>query len=64
MTSMAPIAVSQKLTALRKGKATSRAPICWGITMFHSPTRNGMAMNRIMMVPWALKICAKWSGGR
>ena len=52
MTSMAPAVVSQRLTEFMKGKATSRAPICWGTTIFISPTRKGMATKMIMMVPW------------
>ena len=55
---MALMAVSQKLTEFRKGKATSRAPICWGTTTFIRPMKNGIATKMIMMVPWALKI---WS---
>ena len=53
---MAPAAVNQKLTEFKKGKATSRAPICWGTTMFINPVRKGIAMKRIMIVPWALNI--------
>ncbi len=49
---------SQKLTEFRKGNATSRAPICSGVARFISPMMNGMAMKKIMMTPWALKI---WS---
>ena len=55
---MAPTAVSQKLSEFRNGKATSRAPICSGTAMFISPIMNGIAMKKIMMVPWAVKI---WS---
>ena len=32
ITSMAPLTVIQKLKLFRKGKATSRAPICSGTT--------------------------------
>ena len=56
MISMVPATVSQKLTEFRNGKATSRAPIWSGTMMFMSPERKGMARNRIMIVPWALKI--------
>jgi len=51
MTSKAPAAVSQRLTAFMKGKATSREPICWGTTIFINPVRKGMAMKTIMMEP-------------
>ena len=53
MISIAPATVSQKLSELRNGKATSRAPICSGTTQFISPIMNGMAMKKIMIVPWA-----------
>ena len=36
------------------GKATSRAPICCGMTMFISPDRNGIATKKIMIVPCEL----------
>ena len=55
-TRSAPVAVSQKLTELRVGKATSRTPSCSGTTMFMSPITNGMATKKIMIVPWAEKI--------
>ena len=56
MTSNAPAVVSQRLSEFIKGKATSRAPICCGTTIFINPTRNGMAMKMIMIEPWALNI--------
>ena len=56
--------VSQRLTEFMKGKATSRAPICCGSTKLISPAMNGIAMKKIMMVPWELKIWSKWPGGR
>ena len=37
MTSSAPATVSQKLRLLRNGKATSRAPICSGMTKLITP---------------------------
>src|SRR5258708_32076756 len=49
-TRSAPDAVSQKLMALSTGKATSRTPSCSGTTKFMSPTMNGIAMKKIMMV--------------
>jgi hypothetical protein len=58
LTSRAPEAVSQKLTAFSTGNATSRTPNCSGTTKFMSPTMKGMAMKKIIMVPWAEKI---WS---
>jgi hypothetical protein len=50
LTSNAPAAVSQKLSAFITGKATSRAPICRGTTKFINPTTNGIAMKKIMIV--------------
>ena len=58
LTRSAPEAVSQKLTAFKTGNATSRTPSCSGTTKFISPTMNGMAMKKIMMVPCVEKI---WS---
>ena len=52
----APVAVSQKLTELSVGNATSRIPSCSGMTKFISPITNGMATKKIMIVPWAEKI--------
>ena len=60
----AAAAVSHRLTALMKGKATSRAPICCGMTKLISPVRNGMATKKIMIVPCEEKIWSKWPGGR
>ena len=54
----APPTVIQKLKLLRNGKATSRAPICSGMTRFIMPVTNGIATKKIMMTPWAVKI---WS---
>jgi hypothetical protein len=50
--------VIQKLKLLRKGKATSRAPICSGIAKFIRPVTSGIATKKIMITPWAVKI---WS---
>ena len=58
LTSSTPVAVSQKLTELKVGKATSRTPSCSGTTKFMSPMTNGIATKKIMIVPWAEKI---WS---
>ena len=58
LTSSAPVSVSQKLTLLSVGKATSRMPSWSGTAKFISPTMNGMATKKIMIVPWAEKI---WS---
>ncbi len=63
-TSPAPAAVSQRLAALSEGKATSRAPICSGMTKLISPVRNGIAMKKIMIVPCEEKIWSKCSGAR
>ncbi len=54
----APPTVIQKLKLLRKGKATSRAPICSGMTKFISPVTSGIATKKIMITPCAVKI---WS---
>jgi hypothetical protein len=51
--SSAPAAVSQKLSAFMTGKATSRTPICRGTTKLISPTKSGIAMKKIMIVPCA-----------
>ncbi|MNP85701.1 hypothetical protein D3C76_1855560 [compost metagenome] len=53
-----PTTKNQKLREFRNGKATSRAPICNGTTTFIRPTTKGIAMKKIMMTPWAVKI---WS---
>ena len=58
ITSTAPHAVIQKLKLLRNGKATSRAPICSGMTKFIRPVTSGIATKKIMITPWAVKI---WS---
>jgi hypothetical protein len=58
ITMTAPPTVIQKLKLLRKGKDTSRAPICRGTTKFISPVTNGMATKKIMITPCAVKI---WS---
>ena len=58
LTSSTPAAVSQKLTELKVGKATSRTPSCSGTTKFIRPIMNGMATKKIMIVPCAEKI---WS---
>ncbi|MNC34237.1 hypothetical protein D3C75_826620 [compost metagenome] len=54
LSSMAPMKKSQKLTALRRGKATSLAPICSGMITFIRPMINGMAMKRIIIRPWVV----------
>ena len=46
-----PATNSQKLTELRKGNATSRAPICRGMTRFMIPNISPIATKKIMMVP-------------
>ena len=56
LTSSTPAAVSQKLTELSTGKATSRTPSCRGTAKFISPITNGIATKKIMIVPWAEKI--------
>ena len=58
------MAVSQKLTELSVGKATSRAPSCSGMAKFISPITNGIATKKIISVPCAEKIWLKCSGGR
>ena len=58
LTKSAPVAVSQKLTELSVGKATSRTPSCNGTTKFISPMTSGIATKKIMIVPCAEKI---WS---
>ncbi|MCY1212555.1 hypothetical protein D9M72_242930 [compost metagenome] len=58
MTRMAPPVVIQKLKLFRNGKATSRAPICSGMTKFINPVTSGMATKKIMITPCAVKI---WS---
>ena len=54
ITSNAPATVSHRLRLLRKGKATSRAPIWRGITKLMMPETSGIATKKIMMVPWAV----------
>ena len=51
----APPTVIQKLKLLRNGKATSRAPICSGITKFIRPVTIGIATKKIMITPCAVK---------
>ncbi len=58
LTSRKLMVVIQKLSVFTNGKATSRAPICSGTTMFIRPCMNTMAMKKIMIVPCAEKI---WS---
>ena len=55
ITSMAPATVRPRLSEFIIGKLTSRAPICIGTTMLMRPVRNGIAMKKIMMVPWVVK---------
>ncbi len=59
MVSTAPATVIQKLKLLRKGKETSRAPICSGTTTLMSPMTSGIATKKIMMTPCAVKIWSK-----
>jgi hypothetical protein len=54
----APVAVSQKLTELSTGKATSRTPSCNGTEKFIRPITSGIATKKIMITPCAEKI---WS---
>ncbi len=63
-TSPAPAVVSHRLTEFMNGKATSREPICCGMMRLARPDKNGIAMKKIMMVPWDEKIWSKWPGGR
>jgi hypothetical protein len=51
----APAVVIQNEKLFRKGKETSRAPICSGTTKFMIPVTKGMAMKKIMITPWAVK---------
>lgn len=55
MMMIAPAVVIQKEKLLRKGKETSRAPICSGTTKFIRPVTKGIATKKIMMTPWAVK---------
>ena len=48
-----PEAVSPSATEFIVGKAMSRTPSCSGTTKFIKPITNGIAMKKIMMVPWA-----------
>jgi hypothetical protein len=47
--------VSQKLTELSTGKATSRTPSCNGTAKFISPMTSGIATKKIMIEPCAEK---------
>lgn len=40
------------MSAFRRGKATSGAPICSGMMAFAKPPNIGVANSSIMMVPW------------
>jgi hypothetical protein len=60
--SPAPAAVIPRLMEFNSGNETSRAPICSGIAKLISPVRKGIAMKKIMTVPWVLKSCEKCSG--
>ena len=48
---MPPAAKHQRLKAFMRGKATSRAPICSGITKLKKAARKGMITRNTMMVP-------------
>ena len=61
---MAPAIVRPRLIEFITGKDTSRVPICSGMTKLISPVRNGMAMKKIMIVPWVLNSSPKWCGDR
>src|SRR5215471_12805267 len=56
LTRRAPVAVSQKLTELSTGNATSRTPSCNGTARFISPMTSGIATKKIMITPCAEKI--------
>jgi hypothetical protein len=56
LTRSVPAAVSQELTELSTGKATSHTPGCNGTAKVISPTTSGIATKKIMSVPWAEKI--------
>ncbi|MNW70679.1 hypothetical protein D3C74_500920 [compost metagenome] len=53
--SIAPRKNNQKVSAFRNGNATSLAPICNGTITLNNPNMNGIAMNRIMIVPCVVK---------
>ncbi len=59
-----PDAVNPSATEFSVGKAMSRTPSCNGTTKFIRPITNGIAMKKIMIVPWAENIWSKCSGGR
>ena len=48
---MAPARNSQKLNALRRGKATSRAPIISGTSRLKKAELIGMTTRKIIVVP-------------
>ena len=53
----APNRKTQKLSALSRGKATSRAPICSGMRKFaKNPSSSGMTTMKIMVVPCIVNI--------
>src|SRR5690625_3783157 len=51
----APAKNNQNPTALRKGNAKSRAPICNGTATFIKPSNNGIAAKKIIIVPCVVK---------
>src|SRR3979411_624824 len=46
---------SQYDSALRRGKATSRAPIISGTRKFANPAKIGTTTRKIIVVPWIVK---------
>ena len=46
-----------KTREFKKGKATSLAPICRGTTRFSRPKTTPIPTKKIIVVPWAVKIC-------
>ncbi len=55
LTSRIAAALSQRLTELSVGKATSRTPSCSGTTKFIRPITKVIATKKIMIVPCAVK---------
>ena len=45
-----------------RGKATSGAPICSGISAFANPANSGVANSSSMIVPCIVNIWLYWSG--
>ncbi len=55
-----PNRYSQYERALRRGKATSGAPICNGMIALANPANSGVANSSIMIVPWTVKSWLYW----